>query len=137
MNNKIWQNSDNSSDKIIAVYNDIIYNGNPKQEEIDNAILSLKSNEQSAVLFSIPISYVKSVEMNEKKNYIEIIFGKDSNQHLKVLNPEIKDEIFNYFKDNLPNAVYKLKKENSFKATAGLMVAFVFYLWTLSVASDI
>ncbi len=137
MNSKIWQNSDKSSDKIIAVHNNIIYNGNPKPEEIDNVILSLKSNEQSSKLFSMPISYIKSIEMNESNNFIEIIFGKDSNQHLKISNPEIKNEIFNYFKDNLPNTVYKFKKENSFKAIAGLVVAIIFYLWTVSVASDI
>lgn len=138
----IWKSNIKGDDRIIAYYDKIIYKGNPRQEEMENIVRELNlGNKQIPSLFSVPQTLLKEVNFEEGKNYIEILFGSDSNEHLKINDLSRKQEIFNSLKDKIPNSKYEVENYSKFKAGKKPLIAMLFitiiFSWTLYIASQI
>ena len=99
---KIWQSHEKGDDKVIAYFNNTIYRINPKSNEVDQIIADcLESKPPTKNFTSIPLHYLREINLEDNKNYIALLFNQDSYEHLKVQNQEKRTEIFEYFKNNI------------------------------------
>ncbi|HMJ46464.1 MAG TPA: hypothetical protein VK498_04000 [Ferruginibacter sp.] len=133
---KIWRGNEKTDDKIIALVNSTIYKGNPKNNEIDHCIDELKSGLTPTRNFiGIPFHYIKEIRLQEGKTYIEITFGQDSEEHLRINEYLLREEIFKYFKQTIPNTTFSVENYSKLKAgkkpLIAMSVLFVLFLWTL------
>lgn len=138
----VWKSNVKGDDRIIAYYDKTIYKGNPKQDEIENIIRELNhGNKQIASLFGVPQTLLKEINFEEGKNYIEILFGSDSSEHLKINDINRKEEIFTFFKNNIPNSIYGVENYSKIKAGQKPLIAMLFILilffWSLHLAGNI
>jgi hypothetical protein len=137
----IWKSFTKGDDKIIAFYNNTIYKGNPKDDEIDNVIYQLKNEKIPPTnLFGIPLSYLKEINLENGKDYIEVLFGSDSSEHLRIKDENKKMEIFEFLKMNIPNSKSYIDNYSDFRAGKKPLIAMCFiaiiFIWTLSIATE-
>ncbi|MEO5890070.1 MAG: hypothetical protein ABIQ31_07445 [Ferruginibacter sp.] len=139
---KIWRSYEKGDDVIIAYHDGTIYRGNPNSEEIEQVIYNLQREIIPAKSFTaIPPHYLKQINLEEGLNYIEVLFGADSSEHLKIKDLEKRKEIFDYLKTTIPNA--KFYTDNYSKIKAGkkpliaMVVVAVLFLWTFYIALGI
>jgi len=139
---KIWTSNEKGNDKIILFTNEIIYKGNPKEEEIEKILFELEvQGVISKNLVGFPLSYFQEINLQEGKTFIELSFAKDSSEHLKINDEMKKMEIFNYLKENIPNSKYSLEKPSFLQAAkkpliAGIVVI-IFFMATLYFAVEL
>jgi hypothetical protein len=138
----IWRSENKGDDKIIAYVNETIYKCNPKESEIENTFYNLKSNVPPANNFtSIPLSYLKEIHLEENRNYIEILFGKDSSEQLIVNDSVVKNEIFEFFKTNIPRTKFSIEKYSKLRAgkkpVIAMLVVLAICAWTLYISNGI
>lgn len=114
--NKTWTTKKKGEDKIIGLGNDMIFKANPKKEELFKYTNDIEKNIISDAVLRIPYSYLKTIRLQEGKKYIQVFFGKDSEEHLRIKNKSRRKEIFNYFKENIPRTAYSFEKYSALKA---------------------
>ena len=104
--NKIWKLKESKSNKLILIREKVIYKGNPKIDDLNR--VSSETTDLSFLkdLLSIPYSYIKQIENQKGKKYIKIFFGKDSDEELYIDNENIKNEVFEFIKNENPNLKY-------------------------------
>jgi hypothetical protein len=139
---QVWTSKEKADDKIIAFANQTIYKGNPKIDDIESVVFELKTKQTiPSELTGFPLSYIREINLPEGKKHIELLFGKDSTEELKVTDEQKKLGIFEYFKTNIPGSVYSLHKPTALQSGKKPLIAFfivtVFFLWTLYIAVGI
>ncbi len=139
---KVWTSNEKADDKIIAFVDQTIYKGNPKAEDIEPVAFELKmKNTVPTSLTGFPISYIKKIILREGTNHIELLFGKDSTEELKIHDEQRRREVFEYFKANIPGSVYSLHKPTAIAAGKKPLIAFfvvaAIFSWTLYIALGI
>lgn len=139
---KLWISNEKGNDKVIAYANHSIYKGNPKEEEIDNIVSSstiLGLPEKGFI--EIPFHYLKEIHMEEGKPYIEIFFGNDSTEHLRITDHHRKQEIFDYLRSNIPNSRSSIDAYSIFRAGKKPLIAMIIvlalFLWTFYIANGL
>ena len=133
---KIWRGNEKTDDKIIALINSTIYKGNPPDNEIEHALADLRNGIIPARKFmGIPLHYIKEIRMQEGKIYLQVFFGKDSEEHLRIQDDLLRKEIYDYFKLNIANTSFYTDHYSKLKAgkkpLIALAVVSVLFLWTL------
>ncbi|MEP6712812.1 MAG: hypothetical protein ABJA37_10370 [Ferruginibacter sp.] len=135
---KIWKSEEKKDDKIIAYFNQTIYKGNPVPGETDNCIFELQMQKIPNGFFSIPLHYISQINLTDGKEYIEVLF-KGSTEHLKIKDSKIRNEIFDYFKENIPGAVYSIDKYSKLrtgkKNLVAMLVVIILSVWSLYYAT--
>lgn len=136
---KTWISEEKSDDKIVGYLNDTIYRVNPKAKEIAGVAYDFTMNIAPTKHFTaVPMYYVKQIDQEEGMNYLVVHFGSGSYEHLRIKDPAIRNEVFNYFKDNLPNVTFQVDKHS--KSSAGkkpliaMCIVLAIFLWTLYVS---
>ncbi|NMH88696.1 hypothetical protein [Flavivirga algicola] len=138
---KFWKIKDSKSNKLIYIKDKTIYKGNPKQDELNK--LNSESSNLSFLenLFSIPYSYIKRIENQNGKNEIKIFYGNDSEDELIVKDKNVKQEIFDFLKADLPNFNYSSKLPSILNYGKTQFFALLFmtgiFLWSLYLAIQI
>jgi hypothetical protein len=132
---KIWTATDNSSEKIIAANDILICRGNPNDSVINACIHELTSGHiPDKSFFKINYSILRQVNIQDKKKYIELVFGRDAYEHFKVHDENAKAEIFEFLKNKLANFSYSVDKYSKFrsaKATIiGIAVGLGLFIWS-------
>lgn len=138
----IWTSNTKGDDKIIAYFNNTIYKGNPKDSDLKAVITELENQKSiPAYLMSIPRSYLKEVNLEDGKNYIEILFGSDSTEHLKINDVNRRIEIFEFLKTNIPRSNSYIDHYSKMRAGKKPLIAMLFisplFLWTFNIALGI
>jgi hypothetical protein len=133
---KIWEGNEKGDDRIIAFLDNTICKGNPVPDETQGAIYDLKSGNIPAKNFTgVPFSYLKKIEMQEGKNYISLLFGKDSSEELMISDDQKRKEIFDFFKTNIPNTKFEVDSYSKIRAGKKPLIAMtvvaLLFLWTL------
>ncbi len=124
---KIWTSNEKDDDKIIVYFNETIYKANPPLHKVDAYVSDLKIQQTpSAAFFGIPLRYISEINMQIGKKYIEIIFKGDS-EHLKVKDDTMRNEIFEFFKQNI-EAIPSLISQSTFQAIKKPLIAMVVIL---------
>ena len=122
---KIWTNYD-GGDKIVAYVDGKIYKANPPQDEIESTVSNMQMNDFSGKkTFGIPLHNLRGVRLQEGKEYIQVFFGAESEEHFIIKNKELREEIFNYLKANIPGTVYQRIKYTPAKAAKKPLIAMV------------
>jgi hypothetical protein len=139
---KIWTNYDNKGDKLIAFANNTIYKANPKTDEIENIVSQMKMNDfTNGDLFYVLAAEIRDIRLQEGKDYIQVLFGKDSEEHLQIKDDARREEIFNFLKDTLPDTSYTVDRYSKLKAVKKPLIALavveVLFLYTLFMAWEL
>ncbi|HMC86590.1 MAG TPA: hypothetical protein VKI61_13780 [Chitinophagaceae bacterium] len=139
---KIWISEEQGDEKIIAYIDQTIYSGNPKPANIDACVTDLKTGVIPSVNFiGIPLNYLKEINLQEGKQYIEVLFGGSSSENLRIKDSKKRTEVFDYFKNNIPNAAFSTEKYSRLKAgkkpLIAIAVLLIIFLWTFYYAIGI
>ena len=137
---KFWRSYEKGDDKIIAYLNGTIYRGNPNSDEIENVIYNFQKDEIPGKNFTaIPPHYLKQINLEDGLNYIEVLFGVESSEHLRIKDTEKRKEIFEYFKQNIPGARFHIDKYSKIRAGKKPLIAMgvvaAIFLWSFYIAS--
>jgi len=123
---KIWTSSDRNSDKIIAITGNIIYKGNPKPEQLQHCVRSLENGAIPENLFGVPFAYIKTVTLEKSATLIEIQFGTDSNEELRITDETKRLEIFECLKENISNTEFISGQYSIWKSAKKPLYALLF-----------
>jgi hypothetical protein len=138
---KIWTSAEKNDDKVIALLNDGIYKANPPVTEIDAYVLGIKTNNLSSKKsFEIPLHYISAINLQEGQNYIKVIFKGDY-ELLKVNDEKTRNEIFEFFKQNISGVSYHKVRLTKFQTAKKPLIAIVvltaIFIWSLFIAIGI
>ena len=139
---KIWRSNEKGDDKIIAYLDGTIYRGNPKSDEIENVIYNFQMKIIPTKNFTaIPPHYLRQIHLEDGLNYIEVLFGVESSEHLRIKDNEKRKEVFEYFKTNIPNAKFYTDHYSKIQAGKKPLIAIGvvtgLFLWTFYIANGI
>jgi hypothetical protein len=135
---KIWTGTTQNDDRIIAYSDGMIYKLNPPLAETNTYVEDLRMKHIPVKhIFGIPLHYLSEINLQEGKNYIEVLFKGDT-EHLKVSDGITRNEIFEFFKTNIPDAHYSVVKQTKIQAikkpVIALIVMSLIFLWSLYIA---
>ncbi|WP_298393396.1 hypothetical protein [Flavobacterium sp.] len=138
----IWENKIKGNDRIIAFVNNTIYRGNPKEEDINTVIFELKNGKaQISNLIGIPLAYIKEIILEKNKDDIEILFGKNSTETIRIKDENSKNEIFDFLKINIKNSKHIIEEPSKLKTgkrpLIAMSVLFALFLLSLYFALEI
>lgn len=138
---KFWISKERGTDSIILVSNNIIYKGNKSPGQIDESISQIYSGKIPNDLFSLPYNYINKIQLQEGKKYILITFSKDSTEQFRVEDDNTRNEIFEYFKNNIEGAQYEYVEYSWIKTIRkpliALVVLSILCIWAYFVADMI
>ncbi len=134
----IWRSEEKGDDKIIAYFDNMIYRVNPKPGDIEQVLYDFTINKAPEKDFiAIPLNYIREINLEDGKEYIVVLFNKDSYEHLKIKDPSKRIEIFEYFKNNLPNTTFLTDSYSKMRAGKKPIIAMCIVLalciWTFYV----
>ena len=139
--NKIWKPTEPKSDKLILIREGCIYKGNPSFEDLNSINEKTFNIDQVNNLFSIPYSYIKRIENQEGKGFIHIYLGKETEEQLKISNENLKNEVFDFLRKELPNLKYSSKTPSVFSYAKaqifGILISTVIFIWSMYFAFQI
>ncbi len=138
---KFWKLNDTRSNKLIFIKDNCIYKGNPKQEDLDR--LTLRTTDLAFLenLFSIPYQYLTKIENQEGKKEIKLFYGGKSEEELVVDDAQVKREVFEFLKQDIPIFIYTSQLPPALKYAKNQLIALLIvtaiFLWTLYLAIQI
>ena len=138
---KFWSSKNNKNIDIVLIDDTSIYKGKIKPEDLNNFSKQVENNKVPDGLFGIPFSYITRIENQEGKKDIKVYFNSDSEEELISKNSKIKNVIFSYLKEVIPNMNYAKKTPSFFKYVKPQLFAILFttiiFLWSLYYAIQI
>lgn len=138
---KFWELRDSKANKLILIKDKTIYKGNPKRGELNKLRSEFGNLGFLDHLFSIPYSYIKRIENQKGKNEIKIFYGKKSEEELIVNDENIKKDIFEFLKKDIPDFQNSSELPSIFKYAKPQFYALLFtsllFIWTLHYATEI
>ncbi len=140
---EVWTSSLKGSDKLIGLGNGKLYKANPKtDDETEHLAIDMrKGNFDTTRVWDITIFHCKEIRLQENKPMIEIYFGKEGEEELRVTDEYLRHTIFNKIKSvSLPPARYAEEKWSVWKTGRKPMIAMgvlsAIFLWTLFYAIE-
>jgi hypothetical protein len=134
---EVWTSNEKGNDKLIAFIDGVIYKANPKtDEETDEMAKAIKLGSFDArKLWEIKTRNCKEIRLQDGKPYIEIYWGKDGEEQLRITDEYKRYRIFECIKVNTPDGSFTTDKWSPFRAGRKPMIAFFvvlgLFLWTL------
>jgi hypothetical protein len=132
---KIWISKEKGDVKILAISEDRIILGNPKLDKIDNYKNSLEMEIIPSDLINIPFSIIRQIKLQEGKKYIQVLHSRDSEELIWINDLFKRKEIFQSFKELIPNTSYNLvklsAKQTIKKPLIAMIVAIILFIITL------
>lgn len=136
---EVWKSGIKGDTKLIVFSNNIIYLGNPKDENINNAVYDIKNNILPDKIMSIPLSYIKKIEKKDKN--IDLFYGSTSSERIVISNDSLRNTVFDYFKHNIPHLSYSQENISAIssvkKSIIALAIILTVFFYTLTLALDI
>lgn len=138
---KFWKLNESKSNNLIFIKDQVIYKGNLESGIINKINLETTDLTFLSKLFNIPYSYIWKIENQEGKNYIKVFFGNDSEEELMIENENIKQDIFEFLKEDLNKLKYSSEMPSVIKYTKAHFFALVFttgiFIWSLYLSLQI
>ena len=138
---RVWINAEKGDDKIIAVAKDKILKANPKAHNLHQYEVDIMNDRVADDVFGIPFQYIKSIQLQDNKKYIQVYFGQESEEHIRIRDDARRQEVFDSFKEIIPNTTYKVEKFCNTSAVKKPLIAmaviFLLFLWTVILAAGI
>lgn len=137
---KYWFINENKN-YFVGIGKDAIYSGSIKKYIKSELINDFEKGIEPKEIFSIPFSYIKSIENPEGKKKIEIHYGDNSNEEIKIEDLYSKNEIFNSLKNELSKFQYTKNTPSIFKHTKAqifaILIATGLFIWVFYLANQI
>lgn len=131
----------NDKKLLIAITEDSVYVGSIKKYIQSDIINSLEKGKVPNEIFSIPFTYIKSIENPEGKNKMTIFYGDDSSEEISIKNSKVKEAVFVSLKERLSKFRYINEKPSIIKHTKPQLFAILFvtgiFIWVFYLASQI
>jgi hypothetical protein len=139
---KVWTSTEKGDERIIAYIDQTIHSGNPKLTDLDSCVQDLKMGKiPDSNFISIPQHYLKSINLESGKEYIEVLYGGDSCEHLRIKDEKSRTEIFEYLAANVPNSVSSVEHYSKVRAGKKPLIAMVIvaliFSWAINIANGI
>ena len=135
---EVWTSSLRDNDKLIGLGNGKVYKANPKTDEETEALAfdMRKGNFDTTKVWDIPILHCKEIRLQEHKPMIEIFFGREGEEELRITDEYQRHIIFEKIKSiSLPQARYSEEKWSIWKTGRKPLIAMgvilLLFLWTL------
>jgi hypothetical protein len=124
---KYW----NEGNQIILITNDKLLFGDYSQKEIQEFTDQLDKGIVPNRLIGIPLNYIKEIQLDDRKNRIDIKLAKGSTDKINFKSKKLRNTVFHYIKDNFN--VFELTTPPSSRiwqryGMTLLFVALVFFL---------
>ncbi|MDQ0591740.1 hypothetical protein QFZ37_000109 [Chryseobacterium ginsenosidimutans] len=136
---EVWKSTNNGDTKLVIFNNNIIYSGNPRDENMNNAVYDIKNNRLPDNMMSIPLSYLKKIEKKEKN--IELFYGSKSSERIVISNDSLRNTIFDYLKNNITHLSYSQETisaaESVKKSIIALIVILIAFFFTMTIVFDL
>lgn len=139
---EVWTSNEKHNDRLIAFGNNIIYKANPKTEQDTDILASgLESGSfDSTKVWEIRTSNCKEIRLQDGRPYIEIYWGRDGEEQLRITDEYRRYKVFELIKTNTPHAKFSSAKWSILRAGRKPMIAFFVVLalsvWTLYYAIE-
>ncbi|XRE43386.1 hypothetical protein ACIVBQ_001590 [Tenacibaculum discolor] len=135
---KYWFYNDN--DFIVAT-EESLYVGKIKKHIKSELISGFEKGDIPEDVFSIPFSYIKSIENPEKSSTITVFYGGNSEEEIIINNKEVKSQVFLYLREKLSKFSYCKEKPKVIKYVKPQIFAILFstgiFLWIFYLAREI
>ncbi len=136
---KYWFLKDNTY--LIDVSENSIYSGSVKKYIKSELVNKIEREGFPEDIFSVPFSYIKSIENPEGKKSITIFYGDQSEEEVIIENEVVKNEFFGEVQNQLENFEYLKGKPSVFKHAKAQFFAVLFitgiFVWTFYLANEI
>lgn len=138
----VWTNDAKGNDRLIGVGNNRIYKANPKTtEETESLAKAMRSGSfDSTKVWDIDTSHCNEIRLEDGKPFIEIFWGKEGEEQLRVTDEYLRYKIFEHIKAAMVNATVTTEKWNAFRAGKKPLIAFAIlsglFAWTLFYAIE-
>jgi hypothetical protein len=134
---KVWTSDQKNDDRLIGFGDNTIYKANPKSNE--QTILFAKEMESGAhdstKVWEIKTSHCKEIRLEDGKSCIEIFYGKEGEEQLRITDEYKRYAVFDWIKANTPDSEFIVEKWSAFRAGRKPMIAFIvvfaLFVWTL------
>jgi len=139
---EVWTSNEKGNDKLIAFADNTIYKANPKTgEDVDGLARGLKAGSfDSTKVWEIKTTHCNEIRLQDGKPYIEILWGKDGEEQLRITDEYKRYKVFDFIKANTSNAEISTDKWSAIRAGRKPMIAFfvvlALFLWTLFYAIE-
>lgn len=136
---EVWKSGIKHDTKLIVFNDNIIYLGNPKDENINSSVYDIKNNILPNKMMSIPLSYIKKIEKRDKSIYI--FYASKSSERIIISNDSLRNTIFDYFKNNISHLSYSQENISVIssvkRSVIALIVILLVFFYTMTLALDI
>ncbi|MDB5203698.1 MAG: hypothetical protein JWQ27_3107 [Ferruginibacter sp.] len=136
---KLWTGVEKDDTKIIAYHDAILYLGNPKTDELEKIMADIQANAALKNMIGIPLRYIKEIHLEDDKQTIEIQFGADSTETIKLKDGFKRMKIFEYLKSIIPHHTFLVdqysKIRSGKKPLIAMGVVLAIFLWTLYISN--
>lgn len=136
---KNWKNTDNKELTVLAYAEKTIYKITSRPEDLFSILRNMdKGVLPSEINLTIPLIYIREIKHERGSNQFDILFAKNSFEHVRMDNEETIDEIFDFLTVELPTAKNDLTKQSFIKTVRNPVLAFLFvgllFFYTYDVA---
>ncbi|WP_408026064.1 hypothetical protein [Tenacibaculum litoreum] len=135
---RYWFYNDNN---FIVVTDESIYVGKTKKYIKSELISGFEKGDILEGVFSIPFSYIKSIENPEESSTITVFYGGNSEEEIIINNKEVKSQIFLYLREKLSEFSYSKEKPKVIKFVKPQIFSILFstgiFLWIFYLAREI
>jgi len=135
---RYWFYNDND---FIVVTDESIYVGKTKKYIKSELISGFEKGNIPENVFSVPFSYIKSIENPEESSTITVFYGGNSEEEIIINNKVVKSQVFLYLREKLYNFSYSKEKPKVIKFIKPQIFAILFstgiFLWIFYLAREI
>ena len=126
---------------LIGLSENAIISGSIKKYDKNTLRTDLDKGNFPHDVFSIPFSYIKSVEKPSSADFISVNFGKSSTEKIDIGDEKLTVEIFNLIREKLNRFEYATKKPSVYRHTKPQIFAILIlsglFLWSFHYANEI
>ena len=126
---------------LIAISESEIISGSIKKHDKNQLLGNLGKGIFPDDIFSIPFSYIKSVENSRGKKIITINYGKESTENIETGDEKLNKEIFNLIRNTLTKFDYSERKPSMYRHAKpqffAILVVTGLFLWSFYYANEI
>jgi hypothetical protein len=134
---EVWTSNEKGNDKLIAFSGNTIYKANPRTEEETNDLAKgLKAGSfDTTKVWEIKVNHCNEIRLQDGKPYIELLWGKEGEEQLRITDEYKRYKIFEFIKSNISDAEISVDKWSIFRAGKKPMIAFFIvlglFIWTM------
>lgn len=126
---------------LIAISDNAIISGSIKKHDKNQLLGNLERGVFPDDIFSIPFSYIKSVENSNGQKTITVNYGKESTENIETGDEKLNKEIFNLIRNTLITFDYSKKKPSIYQHAKpqifAILIVSGLFLWSFYYANEI